>query len=836
MELKLKSKTIALAVTAALATTAFSQEATPAPESSADDSTLDTMLVTGAQVPASESILPTVRPFNSVYGMDLSILDTPRNVTIISREQLDAINIQDVRDFSKLTSSSYTPTNFGAPSNASIRGLSGDTLQNGIRRGLTSNGNGMPINFNAIESVNIVKGPPPVTVGVSSYVGGYVDYITKRPYLSKFTGEVSFTAGMYDQYRWALDFGGPITDQLAYRISYSGEESGSYYENGNKNTEAIYGAITWMPSSNYTLELNAEMFFADYTENWGINRPTQELIDDGKYQTGFLAFDANEDGVIDNKDVAPNYNPVTFGDTIDIDRSRRLLDEGDGSYGRQFNAQMIQTLNVNDSYTVVNNTYFQYIKRQTKSSYYYSEIIDGAYLLANKLENRINFDIPFGSAESAPASMSKDDKDSKKVVLEQPEKPFVLGNSIDVGVEFRYQQVLAYNDFFHEPANAWDLSLSRKNIDFVNYTAGFFPSVPVPGYDGRFGSPGIINDDTNDSSVLTLAPFYEHVVKFGEHFNLLFGARLDILWIDVQDPLFDPDYEFGFPRGTASAAGLDGTDSTVVGIPNFNISPTYKPFPWLSTYFTYNYSQSIGVANGGGFPVPASSISVQDSLRQESQLFEVGAKASLLNETLFLGVAGFKQTRVQPSIGGTADEVEVWGFEVEANYQPNKYFYATLAYSYLDIKSLNGPSGFQAQTHPVDDPRYIIGGTPENPIVLTDASFNDPLPPGEYRYPGVPQHLINGLASYKHDSGFGASAGFVVTGPINNNWDGTLDIPWQYTVDLTVFYEDKNFRAEVAFLNLTDQENWGSPNPVYGTDSILAELPFRMEATVKYKF
>src|SRR4051812_4064617 len=73
-------------------------------------------------VPIEQQILPTSRPFNSVFGTDDAIIDVPRNVTIISRQQLTDIAISDVRDFSKLTSSSYTTTNFGAPANPSIRG------------------------------------------------------------------------------------------------------------------------------------------------------------------------------------------------------------------------------------------------------------------------------------------------------------------------------------------------------------------------------------------------------------------------------------------------------------------------------------------------------------------------------------------------------------------------------------------------------------------------------------------------------------------------------------------------------------------------------------------
>ena len=120
-------------------------------------------------VPIEESILATSRPINSVYGTDRSILDTPRNVNIVSREQLDAISIKDVRDFSKLTSSSYTKTNFGAPTTPNLRGQIADLFINGMRRGMSANGNGVPINFNSVESVNIVKGPAGAVYGTGRH-------------------------------------------------------------------------------------------------------------------------------------------------------------------------------------------------------------------------------------------------------------------------------------------------------------------------------------------------------------------------------------------------------------------------------------------------------------------------------------------------------------------------------------------------------------------------------------------------------------------------------------------------------------------------------------------
>ena len=73
----------------------------------------DRVVVT--DVPIEQNIMPTNRPTNSVYGTDTPVLDTPRNITIISTEQLSAIDIQDPRDFEKLSSDSFTQSNFGAP-------------------------------------------------------------------------------------------------------------------------------------------------------------------------------------------------------------------------------------------------------------------------------------------------------------------------------------------------------------------------------------------------------------------------------------------------------------------------------------------------------------------------------------------------------------------------------------------------------------------------------------------------------------------------------------------------------------------------------------------------
>ena len=830
----LLSKSLTLAAFVAVSTIAVHAQ---------ESAELDTLLVTGAEVPIAESIMPTVRPYNAAFGLDRNIQDVPRNVTIISREQLDAISIQDVRDFSKLTSSSYTSSNFGAPSNPSLRGQTADVLINGMKRSLTNNGNGLPINFNSVESVDIFKGPPTVIYGVSNgFTGGFINLVTKRPYFGKFQGAASFTLGEFEQRRWNLDIGGPIiADQLAYRVSYSGEESGSFYENGNKNTQAIYGAITWTPNANYTLELNAEMFWADYTENFGVNRVTQDLVDNNRYITGFVG-DQNGDGVIDNRDVNGGFNSVILGETITLDRSVRLLRPNDGSYGKTFNIQAIQTFNIADNFTIVNNTMYQWVKRQTLSSYYYSEIIDPAQSIGNRTEFRMDFETPYAwqpasvgttKPSSTSDSMSKDGKTVMETI-----PPYTIKTSVNFGLDLRYQEVTAFNDFNNEPANAWDLSRPRDLINFVNQADG--GSVPVPGYPGRVASPGIDSTnggDTNRSRQLFVSPFAQADLKFSEQISLLIGARLDILYVETIDPLFSPDYIERFQGQTNAERGFDGEDSTVIGIPNFNISPTYKPFPWLTTYFTYNYSQSTASANGGGFPSVKDNINVVNQLRRESELFEFGVKASLFEDTVFIGAAAFKQTRVIPTIGSGSNALDVYGFEIEANYQPNKNFYATVGYTYLDAQ-LKNQSPFSVQTYAIDAPN-APSFFPGSVVTDTFGGLGTAYPVADYEQPALPDHLFNGLVSYSIDTRigkFGVILGSTVTGPFNVDFPGTVVVPWQYSVDATLFYKHKNFEARLACLNATDEQNWSPSNPVYALDGIVADLPRRFEGTITIKF
>ena len=241
-------------------------------------------LLTSVTVEAAlpNNILPTSTDFSDAFGLNLPVTDIPRSISVITKEQLQNDNILTARDFARVSSDTYTPYFNGNPSSVYIRGQVADTFFNGIRIGFTSEGVGAPIDLNAVESVNIVKGPAPAVYGASQNVGGFIDLITKQPYSDRFHSEVDATFGEYDQNRYTIDFGGSIIPgQLSYRISYSGEESGSYYRNVFTQSQTVYAVVKWTPNSNYELELLNSFSEIHYQLNRGINRPTQDLIDNG---------------------------------------------------------------------------------------------------------------------------------------------------------------------------------------------------------------------------------------------------------------------------------------------------------------------------------------------------------------------------------------------------------------------------------------------------------------------------------------------------------------------------------------------------------------------------
>ncbi len=788
---------------------------TPAPTPQGEGD-LDEVVVNGIR--RGDLVLPTTVTSGSAYGLDLGVMDTPRNNTLLSKAQLDALNIQNPGGFSYLTSSSYSDAAFGQPNVPRIRGQYADMFFNGMRDSFTVNGYGAPVSFNPADSIDIIKGPASVQGGPGAGVGGVIDITTKMPSLTKFEGDFNIEADTQQKRRASIDVGGPLTSTTAARVSFASDDSGSYYNDMYFHQQSLYAAVISEITPKYSVFINGSVDDTRYRENDGVNRVNQALIDNGTYLTGGPVGPI--EGFLTPVDLT---GTSSLGDRVIIDET-----PGTGAHALHAKAQIIQTFTATDNFTITNNTFYDYLNRYNQTMEYYADTARGSYTIENKTDLKLKFATGF------------------------------VSNAIDGGFTYRYAHVNDIQNYANEPVSVYDLTGNPNSWVFPAATqaaGGALPYLAAFGHP-QYGTPGRDPYDLNSSVISNLqdaAAFLEHRLQFSPQWSAMYGVRGDLVQLNEADPLGGPGLLDGLPQSESTSW---------YGLYNGNVSVVYTPSKVFSTYLTFNKAQYVlPNANDGAVGTFGEAATAQ--LRQNTQLEEVGAKFNLLDERLFLSTALFKQSRSLPTGPGDVghSQAHIRGAEVELNYQPDPHFFATASYSYLHT-TLDTADPFY------NFPAYEglnIDGAGSLAVFKSGQTLEDP---------GVPTHLMNLLANYKHESGFGVQANIQVTSPISTTQSGYIDIaatnaaaagdglptlvgpgglvplsivgasgsyrspqiPWQYTLNTAIFYTYQKYTAKLTVYNLTDAHNVTNDYPFYGNDFLTRDPPRSFDLTITGRF
>ncbi|MGJ3243592.1 MAG: TonB-dependent receptor [Opitutales bacterium] len=788
--------------------------------------------------------LPTGKDADSLFGPHRDALATPRSLSVLSRPLLDNAVIRDLRDIERVSTNTDTPNTFGLPSLPRIRGQEGDIFQNGMHRVGGNNGFGLPISFNAVERLDVVKGPATPVLGPTRRVGGYVDLHTKRPDRFENTGSVTLEVGEYDHVRSVVDTSTVIREgRSALRLSWEHLDAGSFYDFVDTQSDSIYVAYTTRPNERVRIDLNAEYYEADYSDNGGINRPTQELIDSGTYITGTGlsplfnpdAFDA--DGQLRptaelqalDLDPTPGPNAVIrpglrvnpdgslteIDPTVRIDRDRVLTDPEDLSEAETFLVQGTVAVQLSPALTLTNRSHFQTLEKDQVNQNSFVEIIDDLHTLNNRSELAAEFALG-GFAHKTTS-----------------------------GLDLRYHQVEAYSQFVTEADNPIDLTAPvasrrigpaaiarRLGVDETELgTRGLIEIRP-----GVFASPAVNHDidgdgagdfgisDTNETDLFQAGLFHQHDIHFNERWSLLLGGRVDAYHVEGRDPLA-PD-------------GFEVEDSLSEALGAFNASLNHAPTGTSNYYATYSFSQSVNSALGGGLTLDSTTgrLNATD-FGIDSELWEVGAKYSFLENRAFLSLAAFHQTRSERNRDGSTANLEVAGAEAEFTYQPNRNLLALLGASWIDATFDNEPvsQGTARIEDAFDDSRpAVIAGTGS---AATGSPNFTVFPAADHAFPGLPDITLNGLVAYTHESGFGGSLNAQWEDTQNLDVRGRVTIPDQLSVNAAVFYRQPRFEVRLDVFNLTDEENF---NPVFdgffGATLAFPAEPRRFQFSATYQW
>ncbi|MDR2845589.1 MAG: TonB-dependent receptor [Puniceicoccales bacterium] len=820
----------------------------PAPTASAPTapvSTDEATVLEGVRIddiPADQSILPT-RPSQSLYGFEETIRETPRSVFQISKTQLNNDVIQSFTDFSRYSPSiqrgSTSP--YSAPR---IRGGTADTLRNNI---VLFNTVVRPFNTNAWESVDIVPGIPSVVQGNTTRTAGYVNLITKKPFLDSDHTELSFTLGRvgltsrttYPQASVTLDHSNVlIENKLAIRVSLLEAEHNLYWGNAQADTKDLFLALAYRPTENLSFDANFTYTKSSGAPPLGINRITQNLIDNWQYNAntyspvyayGGVNYTLNAAG---NEFVGANgthygigavpwtaANPAVLANwaqgpanNVKIRGDQTIYGAGSDNNADEYIAQTITTYRVDDVFTVRNNTVFQY-----------SDNVDHAYDLSysqhvNKLfETRFEllsnkdftlFGLPIRHQSNSGGSFR------------------FLSNTCDGFAPIGAASPLTYADATNAGSYGVTSALGGSPSDYLGKlpatTSGFYtvadtaygpirwiPSVLSGGiYRGVPIGPGsgfgtAINlgaTERRTNQLKTTNFFTEHKFDIGEFVTWRAGARISYISDSIDSN--------SVTRRLVSQgyySGLNLTDSATAWAGDINTSLTFRipGAQWISTYVAYDYNkagQDCGCCQTQGFFGPGNTLA-DSYFDVRSELYEIGAKFEIIPNSLFASFAWFHQTRnvaTSDAISGaqSTNPLIYQGVEFAVAWQPTAHATLGANYSYIDASYER------------------TGG----------------------RYEGSPLNSFNLWGSYQFDNGFGVKANFWVNSSWNVNVAGTLKVPTQLGLNAGVFYNAKTWRLDVDVTNLTDEKNWSSGGGLAGNSYSYLLPAERLGVSAKFTY
>lgn len=755
-----------------------------------------------ARTPPQRALPPNEIAVEGPFGDGKKLLDTPRSATPINAALAEQAAITELRDIQRLVPNSYGANTFGAASLPSFRGQLGEIFQDGLRRQGGNNGLGLPLSMNGVDRIDAIKGPPPVMFGSTQRVGGFVNLIPKRPDLDNAHGAVSAQAGRWDRYREQLDYSTPIEPgRSGIRVSLENRDEDSFYDFASHQSQSLFAAYRLAPDNNSVLDLNIEYFNVDFTDNAGFNRPTQNLIDRGRYVTG--------QGVqADGSTVPAAGSVVSPTGVARLPRHRVLTDPGDRNESETWVANLRYEAALTPGVKWINRGIYQHLEREEVAQNSFVEIIDGANTLENRSEFVANYRLPLLGLST------------------QQESTF--------GVDLRYHDIQGFSQFTTEADNPIDLTgpvanrriplTAAQRARLVELRPGIFVS-PGAQYDNNGDGVGDFNlSDTTDSRTYQIGLFAQQEIEFTPRWSLLLGLRGD--WYDVaaRDPLPPP----------GARAARDSIGESLTGA---NASLSFKPTPEVTTYFATSRSDSTANSLGGGFVLGADNEIDARNFATESELHEIGVKYASADGRRYADLVAFAQTRNLRNRDGSNSGIRNRGVESQVSYRHDAHWFMHLAASYQNT-GFDNAAAFQDSRSVLDTfdnsrPDLVAGTGVGSPSFTAFA-------PSERRVPGLPRTLVSGLISYAAYSGFEGGLSAVYTDEFPLDFLATVKIRAQITVNAFIAYEFRPWRTSlrVDIFNLTNEDNF---SPVFdggyfGSTLVLPEPPINAMLTLRHRF
>ncbi len=246
-------------------------------------------------------------------------------------------------------------------------------------------------------------------------------------------------------------------------MSFTTDDSGSYYYDMYFHQQSLFAAVLTEITPQYSVLVTGGFEDTRYREN-----DRHQSRQSGTHRQWHLSHRPAW-WVGPRRSWASGQRLTLTGSTVL--NGRTIIDQppGTGAHSLHAKGQIIQTFKATDNFSIVNNTFYDYLDRYNQTMDYYADTAKGSYTFENKTDFKIKFATGF------------------------------VSNDVDAGFTYRYAHVLDIQNFVNEPVSIFDLSQSPNTWIFpaslqaaggaLPYNAAF--NHPQWGTSGTFsGAPG----------------------------------------------------------------------------------------------------------------------------------------------------------------------------------------------------------------------------------------------------------------------------------------------------------------------------------------------------------
>ncbi|WP_211116119.1 TonB-dependent receptor [Methylophaga sp. SB9B] len=254
----------------------------------------------------------TTGSMSTATGLALSQRQTPQSVSVITRQQIEDQNLNDI--YEVLEQSTGIITNETGPSGSDsnqiyVRGLQLQGIQvDGVNR-LNSYGFSDDLaDMVTYDRVEIVRGATGLMSGVGD-PSGTINLVRKKPTLET-QRSITLKAGSWDNYRTEIDMSGSLSESgnVRGRIVAAYQDSQSYIDRQELEKQVAYGVLEWDVTDQTMLTIGAE--YQDIYNDQASNHGFPMFKADGSYFNPSYSFNPTADWTYHKRDSKTFFGKV----------------------------------------------------------------------------------------------------------------------------------------------------------------------------------------------------------------------------------------------------------------------------------------------------------------------------------------------------------------------------------------------------------------------------------------------------------------------------------------------------------------------------------------------